>query len=196
MVTYEDGTPLKQDGFIGHYLDENGDLEYVIQIQAVDGLNTILGNTLHVEFSSLGIYPGKAEYEAQVKGNWSFELQLPTTSNAQTITVNKDVPESNFTITTIDISPVSITVNYKVNGKVEASEDGTGIPSFTGFVMKDGTRLPYVGNGGSSGFTDETEEYAVCASCFDRVIDISQIKSLLLWPNDKGGVERVQVDIQ
>lgn len=196
MGVYEDGTPLEQDGFIGHYLDENGDLEYVIQIQAVDGLNTILGNTLHVEFSSLGIYPGKAEYEAQVKGNWSFELQLPTTSNAQTITVNKDVPESNFTITTIDISPVSITVNYKVNGKVEASEDGTGIPSFTGFVMKDGTRLPYVGNGGSSGFTDETEEHAVCASCFDRVIDISEVQSLLLGPTDCGGVDQVEVEIQ
>ena len=196
MGVYEDGTPLEQDGFIGHYLDENGDLEYVIQIQAVDGLNTILGNTLHVDFSSLGIYPGKADYEERVKGNWSFELQLPTNSNAQTITVNKEVPNSNCTITTIDISPVSITVNYKVNEPTEKYEDVLGIPEFTGFVMKDGTRFPYVGNGGSSGFTDETEEYAVCARCFNRVIDISEVKSLILWPDDSGNYDKVEVEIQ
>ena len=196
MGVYEDGSPLEQDGFIGHYLDENGDLEYVIQIQAVDGLNTILGNTLHVEFSSLGIYPGKADYEARVKGNWNFELELPTVSNGQTITVNKDVPNSNCTITTIDISPVSITVNYKVNGKIETSEDCIGIPEFTGFVMKDGTRMPFVANGGSNGFTDNSKEYAVCASAFDRVIDISEVKSLILWPDDSGDCDRVEVEIQ
>lgn len=32
-------------------------------------------------------------------------------------------------------------------------------------------------------------------NCTITKIEISQIKSLLLWPNDKGGVERVQVDI-
>ena len=198
MGVYEDGSPLDPDGdgFIGRYLDENGDLEYVIQIQSIDGLNQILGNTLHVEFSALGIYGGKADFDKMVEGTWNFELLLPSTSNAQTITVNKDVPESNFTITTIDISPVSITVNYKVNGKVEAEDDCLGIPEFTGFVMKDGTRLPYVGNGGSTGFTDETDEYAVCASCFDRVIDISEVQSLLLWPTDCGGVDQVEVEIQ
>ena len=195
MGVYEDGTPLEQDGFIGHYIDENGDLEYVIQLQALDGVNNILGNTLHVDFSSLGIYGGKTEYKQLVKGKWDFELKLPTVSNGQTITVNKDVPNSNCTITTIDISPVSITVNYKVNKPVEKNEDSIGIPEFTGFVMKDGTRMPYVANGGTDGFTDETEQYAVCARAFDRVIDISEVKSLLLWPDDEGGKEKVEVDL-
>ena len=196
MGVYEDGSPLEQDGFIGHYLDENGDLEYVIQIQAVDGLNSILGNTLHVDFSSLGIYPGKADYEERVKGNWNFELELPTVSNAQTITVNKDVPNSNCTITTIDISPVSITVNYKVNKPTDQHEDVIGIPEFTGFVMKDGTRMPFVANGGSYGFTDKSEENAVCSSAFDRVIDIEDVKSLIMWPDDTGEKDRVEVEIQ
>jgi hypothetical protein len=196
MGVYEDGSPLEQDGFIGHYLDENGDLEYVIQIQAVEGLNSILGNTLHVDFTSLGVFKAAASYDERVKGNWNFALDLPTVSNSQTIKVNKDVPNSNCTITTIDISPVSITVNYKVNGELEASEDCLGIPQFTGFVMKDGTRMPYVANGGSDGFTDESKEYAVCSRCFDRVVDIEEVKSLIMWPDDEGGKDKVEVEIQ
>ena len=55
--------------------------------------------------------------------------------------------------------------------------------------------MPYVANGGTDGFTDETEQYAVCARAFDRVIDISEVKSLLLWPDDEGGKEKVEVDL-
>ncbi|MBE5910823.1 hypothetical protein [Pseudobutyrivibrio sp.] len=198
-IAYADGSEVKigDDGnTIRHYYDEDGNLEYIIQIQAIDGVNTILGNTLHVNFTDLGIYPGNADYQSYITGNWDFTLKLPTVSNTQNIKVNKEVPGTNFTVESIDISPVSITVNYKVNGEVNASEDCLGMPEFTGFVLEDGTRLPYVANGGSSGFTDETEKYAVCSRAFDRVIDISQVKSILLWPDDFGGCDMVEVEIQ
>ncbi len=198
MAVYDDGTAITPDenGNFGHYKDKNGDLEYVIQIQAGDGLNSVLGSTLHVDFSSLGIYTGKAEFTPSVKGKWNFDLKLPKVSSSQTITVNKEVPNSNCSITTVEISPVSITVNYKVDGKLKETEDGTGIPEFIGFVLKDGTRLPFVANGGSSGFKDESRKEAVCIRGYDRVIDISKVKSLLLWPNDYGGCDKVEVKIQ
>lgn len=199
-IAYADGSEAKigEDGnTICHYIDEDGNLEYIIEIQSVEGLNSILGSTLHVNFSDLGIYSGKCEFESYVSGNWDFTLELPSVSNTQTIEVNKEVPNSNFVIETIDISPVSITVNYKVNGKVKPqAEDCSGIPQFTGFVLKDGTRLPYVANAGSDGFTDDTEEYAVCTRGFDQVIDISQVQALVLWPDDYGEHDMVEVEIQ
>jgi hypothetical protein len=30
----------------------------------------------------------------------------------------------------------------------------------------------------------------------DRVVDISEIQSLLLWPSDCGGLDKVEVEIQ
>ena len=196
MAVYADGSPVeysKDGNIISHYIDENGNLEYVIGMQAVDGENTLLGSTLHVSFSDLGIYPGKAEYQSMLTGNWDFTLKLPTVSNAQNITVNKEVPNTNFTIDSIDITPVSISVNYKVNGEVSHGEDELGIPEFTGFVLKDGARKLYVANGGSDGYTDENETAAVCARAFDSVIDISQVQSLILRTSDG---EKVEVEIQ
>ena len=222
MAIYTDGSPLESDenGFFGHYLDENGDLEYVIQIQAVDGLSEILGNTLHVDFTALGVYGGKTEFSSQVDGNWSFELELPKVSSSQTITVNKDIPDTDCTLTSIDISPVSISVTYKINGVEQQSKDVkglseavggvidgvtgenvqdddiTGLPTVSGFVLKDGTRMPYVADAGSDGYTDDSREYGVCTRGFDRVVDISQIKSILFWPDDSGNHDLVEVEIQ
>ncbi|MBP5597194.1 MAG: hypothetical protein J6Y02_17560 [Pseudobutyrivibrio sp.] len=199
MIAYADGSEVKigEDGnTLCHYYDDDGNLEYIIQLQSIEGLNTILGNTLHVNFTDLGIYPGKADYKSYISGNWDFTLKLPTVSNTQNIKVDKEVPGTNFVIESVDISPVSMTVNYKVNGEVKESEDFLGIPQFTGFVLEDGTRLPYVANGGSYGYNDETKQYATSSSAFDRVIDISQVKSLLLWPNDGGNNDMVEIEIQ
>lgn len=199
MIAYADGSEVQigEDGnTIRHYCDDAGNLEYIIQIQALDGVNSILGSTLHVNFSSLGIYPGNADYESYISGNWDFALELPTVSNSQKLDINKQIPDTNFTIESIDISPVSITVNYTVDGEIEANEDCLGIPAFTGFVMEDGTRLPYVANGGSDGFTDKSKQHAVCSRAFDRVIDISKVKSLLLWPDDYGDRDMVEIEIR
>ena len=151
---------------------------------------------MHVNFSDLGIYPGKADYKSYITGHWDFTLELPSVSNTQNIKVDKEVPNTNFIIESIDISPVSITVNYKVTGEVKQSGDFLEIPEFTGFVLKDGTRLPYVANGGSYGYTDDTYKYATCSNAFDRVMDITEVKSLLLWPNDGGDNDKVEVEIQ
>ena len=45
-------------------------------------------------------------------------------------------------------------------------------------------------------FADESKEYAVCSRCFDRVVDIEEVKSLIMWPDDEGGKDKVEVEIQ
>lgn len=199
MAIYEDGSELQFDEngkIISHYYDEDGNLEYILQVHVVGDDRTLLGQTLHVNFSDLGVYPGKVEYEPYIFGNWNFALELPSESNTQNITVDKEVPGTIFIIESVDISPVSMTVHYKVTSEIDESGDFVRPPSFTGFVLEDGTRLPYVANGGGFGYTDDTKQYAINSNGFDRVIDISQVKSLLLRPNNGGNNDMVEVEIQ
>lgn len=51
-------------------------------------------------------------------------------------------------------------------------------------MLKDGTRLPYLADGGMTGYTDETGEEAYMLSGFDRVIDVDQVTALLIRPAD------------
>ena len=66
------------------------------------------------------------------------------------------------------MSPISIKMNYIVNGEVNIYQDGNGVPNFCGVVLKDGTRLPYISNGGITGYTDDTMAFAYTLSTFDR----------------------------
>ncbi len=181
---YDDGTPLEfneSGNFITHFADENGTLEYVITLWTSDPEASLLGKTLHVNFKNIGnVY--KAEYTGDLEGEWSFEINLSGESAAKKIPVGKAVDGTVFTVDSVELSPVSVKVNYSVNGEVTIIEDWTGVPYFRGVVLKDGTRLPYLANGGTSGYTDETKTEAYVMSAFDRVIDPEQVEAILLQP--------------
>lgn len=196
MGEYEDGTPLQttENGeLITHYVDENGDLQYNLIISAADMSDSLLGQTLHMEFTQLGIYTDKCELTPTASGSWSFDLELPQVSNAKVITVNKQVPGTDCTIDTIEITPISIVVNYKVNGKLEEYEDCNGIPEFMGVGLTDGTNYKYISNGGSSYYTDDSMEKAVSSACFQRIIDVSEVRSLYIRTSDYEDAEIVEV---
>jgi hypothetical protein len=189
IITDENGSPVYDDGSeleaneagetIAHYADADGNLEYVIIAMVSDEEDTLPGKTIHVDFRNLGtVY--KADYENAVDGSWSFDIELPDVSAAKTMQIRQDVPGTVFTLDNIELSPISMKLNYSVNGEVSTSEDENGVPDFCGVVLKDGTRIPYLANGGSTGYTDETKKEAYVWSCFDRVIDAEQVASLLL----------------
>jgi hypothetical protein len=189
IITDENGSPVYDDGSeleaneagetIAHYADADGKLEYVIIAMVSDEEDTLPGKTIHVDFRNLGtVY--KADYENAVDGSWSFDIELPDVSAAKTMQIGQDVPGTVFTLENIELSPISMKLNYSVNGEVSASEDENGVPDFCGVVLKDGTRIPYLANGGSTGYADETKKEAYVWSCFDRVIDAEQVASLLI----------------
>ncbi len=179
---YDDGTPIAFDengNIITHYADENGTLEYVITVFSPDPDASLLGETVHVDFKNLGnVY--KAEFTGDLEGEWNFEIPLPGKSAAQKIPVGKAVEGTAFTVDSVEISPVSAKINYSVNGEVTIYEDENGVPRFCGVVLKDGTRLPYLGDGGMSGYTDESRTGAYVMSAFDRVIEPEQVEAILL----------------
>ena len=193
---YDDGTPVQfdEDGsLIYHYTDENGTLEFVILAWVAGYNDSLLGKTMHVNFDNLGMAQ-KADYVNDVEGNWSFAIDLPSMSTTKNIAVNERVGDTVFVLDSIEISPISIKMNYSVNGAVTMMEDENGVPDFCGVVLKDGTRLPYISDGGSTGYTDDTMTKAYVLSAFDRIIDSNQVKSVLV--RTKAGTDMIEVPVR
>ncbi len=192
---YEDGSPLESDEngrLISHYTDSNGDMEYIIQASVVNENDSLLGKTIHVNFQNLGTR-SRGAFTPAVEGNWDFAITLPDVSSSRTITVGQKVGETGFTLETIDISPVSMKANYSVEEAPEGHEDDLGIPEVRGVVLKDGTRLPYLTDGGSMGYTDSSRKNACHMAGYDRVIDVDEVAALIVWTSYEN--EKVEIPI-
>ena len=195
---YEDGTPIEsyEDGsVISHYTDDNGNMEYMIRASIVDKNDSFLGKTLHVEFKNLGTF-SKGTFTPAVDGNWNFEINLSDVSSTQNIKVGKIVEGTGFTMEDMDISPISIQVNYSVSEAPVEKEDDLGIPEVKGVVLKDGTRIPYLMNPGRLGYADSSKSNAYQIAGFARVVDVDDIASLLVltsYENEK--VEMLEIPI-
>ncbi len=186
---YDDGTPIKLDesgAVISHYTDDDGTLEYVITcISAYD--RTILGKTIHVELENIGT-TYHADYENVLSGKWEFDIPVTEKNSAKTYALGASVGDSGATVTTVELSPISIKVNYDFQGE-KVSQEGsdksyTNPPLFCGVRLKDGTMLPYLADGGSGGYTDETAAQYYFMSAFDRVIDVDNVDALLFRKAD------------
>jgi hypothetical protein len=193
---YEDGSKLQYNAAgetVCRYTDDNGNLEYVVTAMVADQGDTLPGKTIHVDFVNLGtVY--KTDYENAVDGNWSFDIDLPDISAAKTMQINREVSGTDFTLDNIEISPISIRLNYSVNADVSVSEDENGIPNFCGVVLKDGTRIPFLAtNGGATGYTDAAMKEAYEWSGFGRVLAVDEVDALLIRP--EGSDEPVEIPV-
>lgn len=203
MMPDQNGRPVYEDGLqpiydengriIEHYIDEDGLMHFTFEAHVLDKDDSFLGKTIHVKFQNIGTV-NNCDYKNYMDGEWSFVFDIENEKSTQKVAVNQEVKGTGFTIDTIEITPVSIRLNYSVTSEVVIQEDVNEIPLFRGVVLKDGTRLPYLFNGGTSGYTDETMEHAYMMSGFERVIEISEIQSLLLVKD--GTNDLLEVPIQ
>lgn len=204
IVCNEEGAPVYEDGselqftdsgdIVNHYYDENGNLEYFIQAHIAEAGDTMLGKTVKVDFKNLGsLY--KTEFTDGVEGDWNFEITLPSVSSAREFDVNKAIDGTSFTLTKLEISPVSLNATYTTDNAPEANQDDLGVPCVKGVVLKDGSRLPYLTDGGSIGYTDDSKTEAYNILGYDRVIDMDNVKALIISPTGNTS-DTVEVDIQ
>ena len=204
IVSNEEGAPVYEDGselqftdsgdIVSHYYDENGNLEYFIQAHIAEAGDTMLGKTVKVDFKNLGtLY--KTEFTDGVEGDWNFEITLPSVSSAREFDVNKAIDGTSFTLTKLEISPVSLNATYTTDNAPEANQDDLGVPCVKGVVLKDGSRLPYLTDGGSIGYTDDSKTEAYNILGYDRVIDVDNVKALIISPTGNTA-DTVEVDIQ
>ena len=119
-------------------------------------------------------------------------MKLPNVSSAEYFDLNKTLDGTSFAVLDAEISPISMKVNYTTSAKSEMNEDEIGVPEVKGVILKDGTRIPYLTDGGSVGYTDDTHAYNIFG--YDRVIDVDEVQSLLILV--KQGEEPVTVDIR
>lgn len=191
---YEDGTKIEfsDDGSIlCHYSDENGNLEYYMQVFVAEENTSLLGKKLNITFENLGtLY--KADFTDKKDGLWEFDIELPTVTSATHYDVNKQLDDTYFSVTDVDISPISMKVNYVISAEKEIKDDEIGVPVIKGVILTDGTRLPYLADGGSVGYSDSTHAYNITG--YDRVIDVDKVKALLILTEP--GKELIAVDIQ
>ena len=204
IVSNEEGAPVYEDGselqftdsgdIVSHYYDENGNLEYFIQAHIAEAGDTMLGKTVKVDFKNLGsLY--KTEFTDGVEGDWNFEITLPSVSSAKEFDVNKAIDGTSFTLTKLEISPVSLNATFTTDNAPEANQDDLGVPCVKGVVLKDGSRLPYLTDGGSIGYTDDSKTEAYNVLGYDRVIDVDNVKALIISPTGNTS-DTVEVDIQ
>lgn len=204
IVSNEEGAPVYEDGselqftdsgdIVSHYYDGNGNLEYFIQAHIAEAGDTMLGKTVKVDFKNLGsLY--KTEFTDGVEGDWNFEITLPSVSSAKEFDVNKAIDGTSFTLTKLEISPVSLNATYTTDNAPEANQDDLGVPCVKGVVLKDGSRIPYLTDGGSIGYTDDSKTEAYNILGYDRVIDVDNVKALIISPTGNTS-DTVEVDIQ
>ncbi len=192
---YEDGTPIEsyEDGsIISHYTDDNGNMEYIIQASVVEKSDSFLGKTIHVEFKNLGTF-SKGAFIPAVDGDWNFEINLSDVSSSQNVKVGQKVEGTGFTMEDINISPISMEVNYSVSAAPVEKEDDLGIPEVRGVVLKDGTRIPYLTDPGRLGYTDSSKSNAYQIAGFDRVVDVDEIAALIVLKSYEN--EKVEIPI-
>ena len=191
---YEDGSSLKEDEqgqIISHYVDEDGNLEYVASIGVADWKDSLLGKTIVCKLKNLGtLY--KTRFTLAKEGNWDFEIKLPDVSTASNIKVAKGIENTPFTVDDVELSPISIKINYSVNGEVTFKEDTNQVPQFFGVILKDGKKISFLGDAGGTGYNEAmTEAYTL--SSFVQVIEPDQVQAIILR-NDDG--EQIEIPIR
>ncbi|MCM1039415.1 MAG: DUF4179 domain-containing protein [Ruminococcus sp.] len=188
---YEDGTPATdtQGNLVMKYVDEEGCMEYIIQINGTHYERGLVGASLHVTFAGLGTVD-KAEFTPDIDAAWEFDMELKGSDEVRKAALSAPLGDSGATVTYAEISPISIYVNYDFllqREEIEAEKDGETIttttfveaPDIEGVRLKDGTLVTGITDGGSVGYADSSETLYTASYAFSQVIDTKEIDALL-----------------
>lgn len=209
----DDGAPAYDaDGNLIHkYVDEEGCLEYIIEIVGTSYEKGLIGASLHVELEGLGIMD-KAEYIPDVEGVWAFDLELKGSDAVRKTILSAPLGDSGATLEYAEISPISVYVtgDFPLQKEETEAENGKGetvlnetfvhAPDFVGLKMKDGSLLTYIINGGTVGYPDPEKEIYQWAFSITPAIDPEEVDALLFQKtvpetNAQGSYESREEDL-
>ena len=193
-AVYPDGSVPEDFGKLS-YLDENGDLIYLISLWTDDF--SLIGRTIRVELADLGVNIGRGEVAAAVPGKWAFEWELKGTAQAVDVTgLNVPIGQTGSELISVHLSPIHVQLTMNVPRDPNAEEgDDTLEPYFYGMKLKDGTRYMTIAEGGCSGYMDSSTEEFHQLSMLNRIIEPEQVESLLFVGPD-GLANVIEVKIQ
>ncbi len=192
LLFYEGGAPEKETNgsHIENYVDEEGNMEYIIEIDGSRYEKGLIGSSVHVTLQDLGTYY-QGEFCMDLEAVWEFDIELKGSDEVRKVTLSEPLGDSGATVVYAELSPISFYVQYDFplrkepsdaidgNGAAIASETFAKAPEFIGVRLKDGTYMLYVADYGVIGYRDESEKVYVAAHASVRVIDTSQVDALL-----------------
>lgn len=129
------------------------------------------------------------------KGKWTLKWNLGNLEDGKEIFLNKKVGNTKATVTSVTLYPTSAIIRFDFpkikieeevvdeNGKIEICTDYKEAPVFEGVKLKDNTVYTDMANGGSDGF-EKDNEY-VSRINFSRIIDINEVKAIILFDDGK-----------
>ena len=200
-----------EGSLIPEYVDEEGCLEYIIEIVGTDYEKGLIGSSLHVELEGLGTMD-KAEYIPDVEGVWAFDLELKGSDAVRKTTLSAMLGDSGATLEYAEISPISVYVigEFPLQKEETEAENGKGetmlhetfvhAPDFAGLKMKDGSLLTCIINGGTVGYPDSEQEVYRWAYSITPAVDPEEVEALLFQKstpelNDRGTFEYKEEDL-
>lgn len=212
MIADENGRAVNADGSeletesdgssIENYVMDDGSLEYHMVLSKSDEKGFFMGKKLHVEFKNLGTV-AKADYTPDIDGTWALDMTLGGADVSRFTETEQKLGDSGATVTSVELSPVSIRVAYEFpriekneeyideNGETQIVTHYEEAPRASGVKLKDGTTiLNLYGGPGTAGYiSDDSDEY-ISGFAFDRVIDPDQVASVLFrkTTNDNGNM--------
>lgn len=212
MIADENGRAVNADGseletesdgsIIENYVMDDGSLEYHMVLSKSDEKGFFMGKKLHVEFKNLGTV-AKADYTPDIDGTWALDMTLGGADVSRFTETEQKLGDSGATVTSVELSPVSIRVAYEFpriekneeyideNGETQIVTHYEEAPRASGVKLKDGTTiLNLYGGPGTAGYiSDDSDEY-ISGFAFDRVIDPDQVASVLFrkTTNDNGNM--------
>lgn len=212
MIADENGRAVNADGseletesdgsIIENYVMDDGSLEYHMVLSKSDEKGFFMGKKLHVEFKNLGTV-AKADYTPDIDGTWALDMTLGGADVSRFTETEQKLGDSGATVTSVELSPVSIRVAYEFpriekneeyideNGETQVTTYYEEAPRASGVKYKDGTTIMnlYGGPGAAGYISDDSDEY-ISGFAFDRVIDPDQVASVLFrkTTNDNGNM--------
>lgn len=192
VFCYDDGTVAEdaQGNVIAKYVDEEGYMEYIVEINGASYEQGLVGSSVHVTFEDLGtVY--KATFTEDLKAVWEFDLELKGSDEIRKVTLSEPLGDSGATVIYAEISPISLHAEYDFplqeveiegvneNGEAITSTDFAQAPDLIGVRLKDGTLLSNIQNGGTNGYGNGNTDIYQVSYAISHVIEPSQVDALL-----------------
>lgn len=193
-IFYDDGTKAEEnpDGsVVERFAAEDGSLEYVIWIVDVGNDEiTLTDSVAKVRFSGLGtVY--KAGFTPDIEGKWELDIELKGSDDVKEINLSEALGESGAVVKRVEISPISIEVEYAFEAHkiaIEGIDAATGEtiqttdyeepPMINGVRLKDGTMLTGIMNGGRTHWSESLDTYTATYA-INCIIDTEQVDAIL-----------------
>ena len=136
---------------------------------------------LSVEFGDLGVYDDHLDVKVDNDGTWRFEWELGGDITSVTRETQTVLEDTGAVVTECEVSQISIRAVLDISGAKNMTSDKK-YAALSGVKLKDGTML-----------TDivESGEYELLFTT-DRILDVSQVDSLLFWKTTTEDGEDVQ----